>query len=95
VTAVDLTYVPSYLTFSPRDGAGWPTFLTIDQKRWLVTEIDLLLRERGALTLNEIFDSLKCKADFALKGVCLWDAIYASLDRACRAADAMPTWKLR
>jgi len=93
----DYTYVPTHLYCVERGYAGWPKFIANDKSKqeWLIDHVKLILIQYGPLSTAEVYDILGSKFDISfLELGCLYDGIYACVDRALRAADARQVWIL-
>ena len=81
-----MSYVPTHLEFSPRDAYGWPEFYDSKTKRTALIKACIEILKDGPQSLSEIEWTIAHSDEHKrlLKGIALWDARYALVDRALR-----------
>ena len=95
---MDLTYVPKYLTYEPRQKDGWPEGVDEAAKEWAVAQLSALLRKREYVYLDdaerELFGFMGpvVGSPPAFRDKPAWDYRYAVADRALRAAGGRQVW---
>jgi len=100
---MNLEYVPTHLYNVTRGTAGWPKSVEDDKefKDWLIGKCKKILTESGPMSTARIYDTisnygqqktLEDSEQFVKLG-CLYDHIYACVDRALRVI-ASQVWKL-
>lgn len=81
------------------DSTGWPAFYQGD-RTLLVKQVEEIFDSwrnlhgsPPSLTLHQIYDIGRTR--YGWNFGCTWDGIYAVVERAVRATDAVPTWTMR
>lgn len=90
---MDLTYVPNYLTYGPRQADGWPEGIDEAAKAWAVQQLQDLLDKRDYVTLSEAEQAIfEPRLGEVFIDKVLRDYRYAIVDRALRAAGGRQVW---
>lgn len=92
-----MLYVETYLTNVHRDRCGWPTFMDDESKEWLTDRVRTVLEQHGHLSLDTVYRMAwgrmpDSQVPVKLRGICLWDALYAATHRALLNAKAEKLW---
>lgn len=87
-------YVPDWLINTKRDQFGWPVGLTPQEKQLLTENMKALLELRASVTMFHAVEVAKCIGNGEFRR---FDEpfLYAAVDRAMRAADAVPGWCIK
>lgn len=98
-----MSYVPTHLTFGPRQADGWPAFVSEDGKAWAEAQAKAAIAlfegfGRDWVSLDGIREAIFTRQPglpACFEGVALWDAQYAVAHRAALAAGLKEVWTKR